>query len=70
MPATTTMSISIPIKLSIIVNEFIEKNGITRSELFKRAISEYINKEKRAEEIIEVLSKMMEDIQEIKRIIK
>ncbi len=71
MSSSTTISVSIPINLSILIESNLAKTGITRSELVRTAIEMYLGIRSTDElKQHDALSSISKDIHEIKEYMK
>lgn len=67
MATSTTISVSIPIELSILVDTYLGQKHMIRSELVRTALEHYLNVQKEQEDVVKAMYK---DIQEIKEYMK
>lgn len=70
MAKSITMSFSVPVELSIQMEEHMENEKITRSELIKNALSTHLQLKESNRESNKLIFEMHEMITEIKDILK
>jgi len=65
MAKTITFSFSVPVDLAILIEEKLETDKITRSELIKRALWNFLDKQN-DNKIINRLNEIQQDLLEVK----
>lgn len=69
MAQSLSMSFSASIELTIIMEECMEDEKISRSELIKKAISFYVNSKKVDQDNIQVIQEIYKQVSEIKELL-
>ncbi|MCC8419072.1 MAG: hypothetical protein LN590_05945 [Rickettsia endosymbiont of Glossina mortisans submortisans] len=69
MAKTITFSFSVPIDLAILIEEKLETDKITRSELIKRALWNFLDKQN-DNKMINRLNEIQQDLLEVKNILQ
>ncbi|AFC71699.1 hypothetical protein [Rickettsia australis] len=69
MAKTITFSFSVPVDLAILIEEKLETDKITRSELIKRALWNFLDKQN-DNKIINRLNEIQQDLLEVKNILQ
>jgi hypothetical protein len=69
MAKTITFSFSVPVDLAILIEEKLETDKITRSELIKRALWNFLDKQN-DNKMINRLNEIQQDLLEVKNILQ
>lgn len=69
MAKTITFSFSVPVDLAILIEEKLETDKITRSELIKRALWNFLDKQN-DNKMINRLNQIQQDLLEVKNILQ
>lgn len=70
MAKTITFSFSVPVDLAILIEERLETEKITRSDLIKRALWNFLDKKNDGINSMEKLDELHQDVLEIRKLLE
>lgn len=70
MAKTITFSFSVPVDLAILIEERLETDKITRSELIKRALWNFLDTKNDGIKSMEKLDELHQDVLEIRKLLE